>query len=216
MAGSTMLEVIGELTADPSARAALQEDPDGFLLDRGLDGFTAEDLRDAIDHSADALPVDVAAHLTGPTAPGGLAGETDHDAVLRLLGHAAEAPLPEDTPEDGDFDMDPDMDFGAGSAAATADGAIEDSSDVELEDDEDEELDEGDDLEGQDPVSLVDDVDPASLVPALEEETPDLPEPEGLGEESEEAPGHWGDHHTDEGGLDPQDFGHDLGDLPHA
>jgi len=63
MAGSTMLEVIGELTTDPSARAALQEDPNGFLLDRGLDGFTAEDLRDAIDLSADALPVDVAAHL---------------------------------------------------------------------------------------------------------------------------------------------------------
>ena len=216
MAGSTMLEVIGELTADPSARAALQEDPDGFLFDHGLDGFTAEDLRDAIDHSADALPVDVAAHLTGPTAPGGLAGETDHDAVLRLLGHAAEAPLPEDTPEDVDLDMDPDMDFGAGSAADAGDGTIEGSSDAALDEDEDSEGEEGDDLDGQDAGSLVDDLDPASLVPSLEEETPDLSEPEALSEQSEEAPGHWGDHRTDDGSLDPEDFGHDLGDLPEA
>jgi hypothetical protein len=218
---AALQEVIGELTTDPSARAALEDDPQGFLVERGLDGFTAEDLRDAMDLAADGLPVHVAAHLTGPEVPPAVAGEPDQEGVLRLLGHAAEAPeLPAEI--DGDQDLDhegfddmADMDFGAGSGVDDApDGTIDDREGLDQQDRL--EAEDGDDLDGADDApDGLDDV-PTDLIPQLEEEEPDLGQPEEMGEESEEAPGHWGDHHSDEGGIDPQDFGQHLGDLPHA
>jgi len=136
--------------------------------------------------------------------------------VLRLLDHAAEAPRPEDvTDEDGGLDMDPDMDFGAGHAAEGDTGTIEDGGELDLDDD-DTDVDDGDKPEGGDAVSLVDDLDPSDTFAFEEEEVNQIPEPEEDGVESEEVPGHWGDQHQDDGGLDPQDFGDDLGDLPHA
>jgi hypothetical protein len=220
---AALQEVIGQLTTDPSARAALEDDPQGFLVERGLDGFTAEDLRDAMDLAADGLPVHVAAHLTGPEVPPAVAGEPDQEGVLRLLGHAADAPEPP-AELDGDHDLDhegfddmTDMDFGAGSGVDdTPDGTIDDATDLDLDEQDGVEVEQGDDLEGADDApDAVDDV-PADLIPQLEEEQPDLGQPEEMGEESEEMPGHWGDHQTDEGGLDPHDFGQHLGDLPHA
>ena len=220
---AALQEVIGELATDPSARAALEEDPQGFLAAHGLDGFSAEDLRDALDLAADGLPVHVAAHLTGTDLPAPVAGEGEDEAVLRLLGHVADTPdapvedldvdaFGDDQQEEGD-DV-PDLDFGSGHVgdepAPGEDASVDADGDPAAEADEVEaELDGGDG-------AAFDAETPAELIPQLEEEEPDLGEPEALGEESEEAPGHWGDHHTDDGGLDPEDFGHDLGDLPHA
>lgn len=211
MAGGSMLEVIGELTSDPSARAALQEDPDGFLLDRGLDGFTAEDLRDAMDLSADALPVEVAAHLTGPGAAdvGPHAGEGEHDALLRLLDHAAEAPLLDDAGADA-HDLGDDLDFGTGSSASDSttldDDALEHADELAGQDD-------GADADGTTEAEL-EDLD--DLVSFEEDQDATVPEPEDDGVQSEEVPDHWGDQHQDEGSLDPQQLGDDLGDLPGA
>ncbi|OWY62830.1 hypothetical protein B7486_56325, partial [cyanobacterium TDX16] len=202
---AALQEVIGELATDPSARAALEDDPDGFLVARGLDGFTAEDLRDALDLAADGLPVHVAAHLTGPDVPPADAGEEDHEGVLRLLGHAAktpEAPVEEaEGLEDGldgdtkemevDADDDADLDFGAGHAGDEDDDAVasDEPAPDEGEDDADQRGEDTDDLDGM--AKELDELD-GDLVPQLEEEQPDLGEPEPLGEESEEAPGHWG------------------------
>jgi hypothetical protein len=220
---AALQEVIGELATDPSARAALEDDPQGFLVARDLDGFTAEDLRDALDLAADGLPVHVAAHLTGPDVPPAIAGEEDQEGVLRLLGHAAEAPEAPVETEDGDLDDQPDdegadetadLDFGAGHAVDAGDQDGDSTPDIELDDrTEVEDGDEPDDAaHGADVFGEL----PGELIPDVEEEQPDLGEPDPLSEQSEEAPGSWGDHHTDDGSLDPQDFGDSLGDVPHA
>lgn len=212
MDGHTMLEVIGDLATDPSARAALAEDPDGFLAQRGLEGLDARDLVDAVDHAAEALPPGVAVHLTGAHAPDpDLADGEGGEGVLQVLTHVAEAPVDPDALHDGDLgfgegaaeaddhafgrDLDPGGDQPP-AAAADADGT-------------DEEQDEPEDLDADE---LGFDLEPDDG--ATEEEQPDLGEAEEPDTESEEDPSHWSDHHQDHGSVDPGDLGDHLGDLP--
>ena len=217
---AALQEVISELATDPGARAALQDDPQGFLVSRGLEGFTAEDVHDALGLAADGLPLHVAAHLTGPDLPPPEVGEHDQEAVLRLLDHAAATPEPsDDAPPSAEHgpDLDDegpgvDLAFGAGSLDADDDGehpaegdhadgpeAVAADAAAAPDPNPDPELE----LDGAGPVS------PAA-------EAPDPGQPEALSEQSEEAPDHWGDHHQDEGSLDPHELGDDLGDLPGA
>jgi len=74
----SFLAVARELIDSPGAKAAFGEDPDGFLAARGLEGFSAAELDDAVGFVADAVPAPAARQLAAasPDAaldPAGLA-----------------------------------------------------------------------------------------------------------------------------------------------
>lgn len=109
---SSLLDLAEELATDSATKAAYTRDPEAFLADRGLDELEADNLDTALEHVADALPVELSTQL-GPD-PGAAAG----DALGRLV------------------DVDPasatDLDFGAGEV---------DSPEADDPDDDEDELD---------------------------------------------------------------------------
>ena len=104
---ASILEDTRGLIDDPAAKAAFAEDPDGFLASRGLDGFSGQELAEALSHVADALPPHQAAQL--PDGEGLAALGEAPDGPTALFGEiAAVEPAPSEAA---------DLDFGAGAGA---------------------------------------------------------------------------------------------------
>jgi hypothetical protein len=134
----TFLGMAQDLMLDPDAKAAFEADPDGFLVARGFEGLSPDDVADGVAFVAETLPPGPAQALSGPDAEG--------DA----LGRLAQVD-PGEVAADEPLDAGPDLDDDA------ADGTGEDHEDEEDEEDEDDDdLAAGTDP-GVDPTQLHDD-----------------------------------------------------------
>lgn len=83
---TSLIDLIMSLLKDPSARAAFQEDPEGFLASCG--DVSAEDIKDAIDLADDRDNGHGGNHIhvpPAPPAPHPHPGESDHEAAVRYL-----------------------------------------------------------------------------------------------------------------------------------
>ncbi|HEX6312684.1 MAG TPA: hypothetical protein VF152_13800 [Acidimicrobiia bacterium] len=85
----SFLEVARELIDSPEAKTRFASDPPGFLAARGFDGFSPEELEEAVGFVADAVPAPVARQLAEPAAPG--APEPAALARMASAGVAEEA-----------------------------------------------------------------------------------------------------------------------------
>lgn len=103
MSAPTFLGMAQDLMLDPDAKAAFEADPDGFLVARGFDGLSPDDLADGVAFVAETLPPGAAQALSGPEGEG--------DALARLAqvdaGEAApEEPLDAEPDRDDEDDED--------------------------------------------------------------------------------------------------------------
>ncbi|HEY8217807.1 MAG TPA: hypothetical protein VIH82_11780 [Acidimicrobiia bacterium] len=161
MTAATFLEMAHDLMHDGDAKAAFDQDPEGFLAARGFDGLSPDDLTEAVGFVAETLPPETAHALTGPDA--------GPDALARL---AQVEPTVEDPADDADED---DGDDGLGAFDAD-DGPLdhdESEDDGEDEEDDDEDEDDDDDLgfsSGDDPTQLPDDPGHAGFEPFRDDE----------------------------------------------
>jgi len=119
-----MLDVARELLTDEAAKSAFEDDPEGFLADRGLADWAPGELAEALGYVTEVLPPDTAAEL--PTADALLDGDADAPGSLAQLSDLAPeavAPVGADTAAlDG---LEPgEIDYGAG---AGPDGTDEDA-----------------------------------------------------------------------------------------
>jgi hypothetical protein len=129
-----LLEVLRDVSLDPTERAAFTEDPSQYLAQHGYEDVPAEDLSEAFGLMHDTLPADTALALSqDPVFE--LPGEplaTDDAAEVGELAPFGEV--------NGDFDVTAE-DLDAGEADATADagdadevGDVDDVDDTTLDD----------------------------------------------------------------------------------
>jgi hypothetical protein len=144
---TSLLDLLLSLLRDPSALAAYQEDPDGFLATCG--DVSPDDIRDALvllqdnqdaDFNRDYNTGGNHVHVPPPPAHNPEPGESDHDASIRYLNtYITNNNIDDrDTIVDnsvnqqidtggGDFDQDIDID----STVASGDGAVAAGDDIE-------------------------------------------------------------------------------------
>ena len=82
-----MLDVARELLTNEDAKSAFQEDPEGFLADRGLTDWEPGEVAEALGYVTEALPHADAAGL--PTADALLDGESGGPEALGRLSELA-------------------------------------------------------------------------------------------------------------------------------
>ncbi len=117
---ASLLEVAEDLAGDEAAKAAFNEDPDGYLAAHGLDAFSAGDLATALEHVADALPPETAVHLPPPD-PGAEAADLLGE-VARLQPEATDLAFGEgDVDDDLDPDAEGDADVDSGAMVGPPD-----------------------------------------------------------------------------------------------
>lgn len=139
-APASLLEIIMNLLRDPSAQAAFQADPGGWLASCGAGSVTPEQIHDAltlVNERADGP----GHHVPPPPAPH--PGEGSHEVAIRYLNTYVENTYVDDrdTTIDsslhqhidtggGDFDQDIDSHavYATGDGAVAAGGDIEDST----------------------------------------------------------------------------------------
>jgi len=135
MSAQTFLGMAQDLMLDPDAKAAFEADPDGFLVARGFDGLSPDDVADGVAFVAETLPPGPAQALTGP--------EADGDVLARLAQI--------DPVEVADADPQPDDD-----GDERSDGEDDDEEEDEDDEEDDDDLASGTDP-GDDPTQLPDD-----------------------------------------------------------
>ncbi|WP_433285708.1 IniB N-terminal domain-containing protein [Pseudonocardia sp. CA-142604] len=149
---TSLLDLLLDLLRDPEAKAAFNDDPNGYLATCGA--LSAADVRDALvllqddqeadldrDYTAGASHTSAQGHIAPPPpAPQKHDGESDHEAAVRYLNTYVTNNYVDnrDTVIDnsvdqqidtggGDFDQDIDID----STAATGDGAVAANGDIQ-------------------------------------------------------------------------------------